>query len=664
MKKMREIYRRGLIDSLKFGEKGQNKGLSVSKITSMPANLDRNLFVEAALGSSFALHHDLRTAETILISTDAKMQNRLETALPGIEFSILQNPPSEDEESLVLVVFDTNEEGNAIENLYRVLSGVGRRVTVSFTPAEKDRLIRAKKRTEEFLSVQETSLTKSFSDRGNVASESSTRHMDLYYESEEKNFLIRALETINRALLTNSNAYKIAITIDANDDQAYAYIKSRLLVLDEKRINAKGLEDLYRQIENEDALFFDAATASRFLCFSSRIKQITTVSGHMGVSEGDVEIGDYLEGSVKQTNRSIKVMRDSFNLGTLISGVPGTGKTFAAMHLVGEMWNAGRIPAIIISPTEEWNAFGLQNGFRVLSLYGSGDSINFFKCDSGINIERFYENLAMLIASASDAGPYTKPLEKCLLAAFKKVYAGTRSPNPLEVYGEIEEKIIERHGKKTHAGVKYTKHGENIRASLENLRQMLGRQEFSSQEGVDFAALLRQGAIFDLSRVSNRLKPFFYALILNQAYSIADAYDTDGDRELRMLICLEEAQLALGSEERSAAMLDLGQRVKDFRKKGIGLMLVTHSVTDIDPGIRRLCQTKLYFRQSADVTKYAVADLLFDEEEKEALVERLKTLEQRVCALNFVQKEKEDTQVGSGFVKIPVYSDHSSPKLG
>ena len=96
------------------------------------------------------------------------------------------------------------------------------------------------------------------------------------------------------------------------------------------------------------------------------------------------------------------------------------------------------------------------------------------------------------------------------------------------------------------------------------------------------------------------------------------------------------------------------QRIQNFRKKGVGLMLITHSVTDIEPRIRRLCQTKLYFRQSADVAKYAAEDLLFDEKDKDLLVERLKTLEQGVCALNCIEGSAGKRRPASSlFISIP-----------
>jgi hypothetical protein len=372
------------------------------------------------------------------------------------------------------------------------------------------------------------------------------------------------------------------------------------------------------------------------LNFSDRIPRKVAVQTALSKGGGELCLGTYVEGSLYDTKEPVMMPLQNLNLGVIITGLPGTGKSLAAMGLVKRLLGLRRPMLMVVSPTEEWNALGRELGLQVIKIYGGGAPFNFFKCSPGISKERFYENLAMLIASASGAGPYRGPMEKCLLAAFRKVYSGASDPDPALVYRAIEEAVIERHAKRSNTGVKYTKHGENIMAGLESLRLMLFKRQFAYSGGTDFLGLLKRGAIFDLSRVSNSMKPFFYALILNQAYGFADALDIMGDSEVRMLLCIEEAHLIFDNTEQSAASQDLRQRIQDFRKKGICLMLLTHSVNDISISIRRLCQTKLYFRQSADSVKYAVGDLVFRKELQDSVADKLKTLEQRVCAASYM----------------------------
>ena len=77
--------------------------------------------------------------------------------------------------------------------------------------------------------------------------------------------------------------------------------------------------------------------------------------------------------------------------------------------------------------------------------------------------------------------------------AFSKVYSRTKNPNPQSVYEEIEESIREQHGKRTSTSIKYTKHGENARAALESLRQLLMMPQFAYGEGVDFGDFVAKG---------------------------------------------------------------------------------------------------------------------------------------------------------------------------
>ena len=165
---------------------------------------------------------------------------------------------------------------------------------------------------------------------------------------------------------------------------------------------------------------------------------------------------------------------------------------------------------------------------------------------------------------------------------------------------------------------------------------MLLKPQFAYNGGLNFSKLINEGVIFDLSHVSNTMKPFFYAMILNKIYEFSDSLDVYGDSRLRMIIGIEEAQLIFENSEKSAATTDLKQRIQDFRKKGVGLLLITHAVTDINVSIRRLCQTKFYFRQSAETAKAAASDLIFNEDRLDQVIDKLKTMGQKICAINCI----------------------------
>ena len=633
------------------------------EIDSLPVELDPRRFIASMLNSQFMLYHDLKSRRTFLITEDIDAPGRLQRTISGISLHEEALPANTLNASHYAVGYaslqpDKEDKPNEIlESLYSMLGGTDSFLIISFVPASANHVEEVRRRIENISSSRSIRLTKNLGNKNGLSSTSDSMQMELFHDSDERKMLLLLLDSLNDAAMKNGTAYNISLIFNSRIAE---YLKSRLFLFEDRRIMIGSIEEAYKFCRGADSLPFSHSDAAAFLTFSERInreQQISTWYKHAG---GEIEVGEYLHGSLTRSSEPILLDYRTFNLGTVISGLPGTGKTAAAMNILKQIHNSCKTSLVVLSPTEEWNSFAKDNEMKIVSLYSQMPRINFFKCDSKINIERFYENLAMLIASASSAGPYKNSLEKSLLSAFRKTYASTRSPDPLVVYEEIENAVIEQHGKRTHVGVKYTKHGENVMAALQNLRLMLMKPQFAYPEGENFSHLIKDGTVFDLSSVSNNMKPFFYALILNQIYSFTDMFDAEGNDKLRMLICIEEAQLLLDAEERSAANVDLEQRIQDFRKKGIGLMLVAHSITDISIKARRLCQTKLYFRQSSDVAKYACNDLVFREEESKAVIDKLKSLQQGKCALNHIAIENGlRIQRGSVFMKAAVQQEQA-----
>ena len=627
----------------------------VVQFDGMPSMINYNAIIESMLGKQFLLWHNLRRCDTLLITNDdtAKLGR-----IAGVSFHDADPASLQAGGLRCFVVYNSLPERmqerspQALGELYRLFGGDDIDVVVSFAPSDPAHIKRIRQKIEERVSSKEVRLTRPLG--GGIRSPQGSLQMDVYHGSDEKRIMLSMLDMLGEAAMGNETSYKVCVIVRNAGEQIRSYLRSRLYVLDEFALRATDIPSLLAEVDRTDAVPLSYGHASNMLSFSSSIKRAEVMDSAYWKSTGAILIGEYMDGGVRPNGGYVHVDKTAFNLGTIITGLPGTGKTMSAMHLVGQLSGLCRKGSVIISPTEEWDSFGQHNGMRVLRLYEPGTHMNFFKCDADINIERFYENLAILLASASNAGPYRNSLEKSLLAAFHKVYHSTRCPDPADVYSEIERAVIDQHAKRTNTDVTYTKHGENVMAALESLRLMLLKPQFSYAEGINFVDAIRNGAVFDLSLVSNNIKPFFYALILNQLYGIADSLDIYGDSELRMLICLEEAQLVFGNIEESAATHDLKQRIQDFRKKGVGLIMITHNITDINLGIRRLCQMKLYFRQSSDVAKYACADLVFPADYQDVIIDKMKTLGHGVCALSYVSTNgPEKSLEGSVFAKMP-----------
>jgi len=104
--------------------------------------------------------------------------------------------------------------------------------------------------------------------------------------------------------------------------------------------------------------------------------------------------------------------------------------------------------------------------------------------------------------------------------------------------------------------------------------------------------------IFDLSDVSEEAdRVEKVALALDQ---ILEYFDRQKDSDnLCLLIVVEEAHLWTLKEVGKNAVKFLDRAVRMLRKKGVGVMLVSHKISDFDPAMRSAMNTSILFR-----TKY------------------------------------------------------------
>ncbi len=623
-------------------------------------------FFESTGNTPFILSYDFSTEKSIisLPADDAyRSLMQIEKSIPGLTFNKCDRPLFNKEMNADLYYIYRKYElmSNWLMNDIFSIGLTSGTLNILFMPKNYASAQKQKDNLEKILS--EIPIRENNSVRGGF-SLFSTKSLqnDLFGASEEKDMLIELLESINSSLLSNGKVYKICIFTSGCGAVADSYIKSKFLVLNFEAIRL-DIRALLKHVDNSDGLIFGIQHALSLLSFYGIYGLNYVIPTRIFAKESGIALGTYMKDAAVETEKAVAIDKSSLNLGCIISGLPGSGKTMEGMAIVDaikmQAKNGSDDNAMIaiLSPTSEWNDFAKMHNMQSIKIYDDGVPINFFKCPHNSNPTNFSENLAMLLASVSDAGPYKNPLEKCLLNAFRAVYSTTLCPDPISVYYAIQESIIKLHGKKTNAGTKYTKHGENIKSALENLAGILNRDEYASIDGIDISESLKKGVVFDLSNLSIKTRSFMYALIMNQIYSVLSGFGIDGDNNLRALLCIEEAQIVYGLQN-TAAVEDIKYRLQDFRKKGIGLMLMVHNINDIDPNIRRLCQIKLYLKQASDVAPIACKDLVFTYAEDSEVVSKLKHLNSRTGALNYVIKNgDEKLSQDTIFIKTKYYQN-------
>ncbi len=603
------------------------------------AGVDRRVFFDAVGKQDFGIFVNAETKRTYLWFESPDCIKRIRNMIPGFEAESAEPLFGAAGDARAILAYRLPQEG------FDIVAAVTSRVEkgsfgILFLRCGEREASTAKEMIEGMLGTRAVKATAVQSARGRGGGTS--LHMDLFTDSEERRMMLDMLEDANTTLLSGRQLYKVFFVAFDSEEGVRSALSETAVMIGETRVGFDCIAGLFSSLKGQKALAFGTQHASCFVGFIGAERLNYAIETFAGPeSAGGIALGRYAMAGVAETEREVTMPRSSLNLGMIISGVPGSGKTCEAMAIIRQTMAVDKPAIVVISPTNEWNAFAAGHAMHLIEVGKDYTPINFFANPKGTSREKFYEDLALLLSSASNSGPYRNPMEKCLLNAFR--LSGRQGlMNPTEVYDQIEESIIRLHGKKTNVGVKYTKHGENIKAALENLRHILSHNVYSVTTGVQLGDMAKDGVVFNLAGASNNAKPYFYALLLNQFYALADMFDDDGDDELRMLICIEEAQTIFMAEKESAASMDLTSRIQDFRKKGVGIMLLTHSITDITPEIRRMCQNKIYMKQAPDIAAIAAKDLVFTYAEQDEVVAKLKHLDSRLCAVNFVAKSGDE----------------------
>jgi hypothetical protein len=633
------------------------------RITAVPnLPINRESVFECIGREDFVVFYDVKNYCSMLGLTKQSIISRLSNQIPGLTFAELKHQPLDGSEDYIAIsIYRKNDEDSEVAlfgDLFSIIPKEGF-MAVLFVNAKMNEVHATKEHIECVLSskaIRETEHSVKFGSSNKLGY---TVQRDLYNESEDKLMLINALDSLNNTILGNGLAYNLFLILPKNSTQLKEYVEEHFLVLAQYEFNKKTINQILDYLSKRSSIPFGSDYLKAFINFYGRFDISHLLLTGTPTEEEGIKIGNFVKNGVIETDSEVKIDQSTINLGFIITGLPGSGKTREMMSIVDTILIGNginkRIPVFIITPTKEWKDFALFHGMHFIELYHDNTPINFFRCPNSIEIDKFCSNLSMILSSAANAGPYQRPMEKCMFNAFRKIYGADKEPNPIYVYRKIEESIIYYHGKRTNAGIKYTKHGENINSSLENLRGILSKPQYCVKKGVIIEDLAKNGAIFDLSYTSSDTRTQMYALLLNQIYALNERFDTNGDNDLRLVICLDEAQMIFKDPD-APAVEDIKQRIQDFRKQGIGLILLAHNVNDIDVGIRRMCQIKLYLKQAPDTATIASKDLIFPHAEQDDVVLKLKTLQSRIGAFSCIsQKETEKIQKDTIFIKTNTY---------
>ena len=394
----------------------------------MARDLNRRLFLDYLLGKRFILHHDLVRSKTSIISSD----DIVGINKSGIGLNVDSGREICDIDSeflcIPIAIFAPKEQRGPtlypFDSMYKIFAGTETDIFTSFCPVSVDEIADFKHEAEDKISKIEVRLSHSLSYK-EIGQNISTA-TDSYYQSYEKKLLEMILDNINDILLSKCAAYKVIFFARLSDggEDVVRYLKSNSVILGTKRLKATNLLDLNNHAKKMKSIPLSYANASQAIGLSDRVTHMSRIRTGEILSSGDILVGKYIDCGISEIEDTVSISSKVLNLGTLVTGLPGTGKTKLTQSIMEQALALGSRVAIV-SPTGEWNGFGRKNTLRVLKLGNSNQRINFFKCEVP-NTRKFYENLAMLVAVGCNSGPYKNSVEKCLLSAFSKAYSRTK----------------------------------------------------------------------------------------------------------------------------------------------------------------------------------------------------------------------------------------------
>lgn len=663
----------------------------VWELTSVPSEpFDvHSLFIKKLKGLAFSVLYDFRRMRMLLITVDFPegLVESVATSIPGLGFRKVDGVFFSDVRNSFRYDGVPFKQTATIQEPFALHREEGRRaerallsdlpiafrerdcyLLISFVPQSVEVLNHVRRQWEEELS-RLTPVSREGASLQTYGGQRShfTERMN-YEETDVAMVAAELLAMCNNALLHSDAVYTVSVVgWGETAELLKQHLRGKYWGVEERvRIS----EELKRCMPVGDGEILSGEYASLFIHFPPEfareevaVKVSEIPKGFLSKGKGSVEIGRELLKGVRK-HRAVYLNKMSYNTNILVVGQQRMGKTSLAKRIAKHAVCEGA-GVIVFSPSPEWSSIAkARKGMLVIKLAGN-TPFNLVRCPPGVREEQFYQNLALLLANAMGAGPYTNPIRNVMLNSFTSLYAKKKEPGIVDVYEGIHSSLVEFY---SHEGRTFGKFGQNIRASLENLRQLILKEQFRVRDGVRIEDCVRNGAVFDMSGCSELERALLYAFILAQVYSyVLSNFDEKGDKELRLLIVLEEAHMVFRKEGREGVSLeatataDLERKLGMFGKRGVGMMLITHFADQLSDVIRRHAQTHFYFKQDVESLESALKDLKFnpvDERGWRSASAKLLSLPTGVAACRAVHIERgERIEVGPFFLKTSIQKE-------
>lgn len=345
------------------------------------------------------------------------------------------------------------------------------------------------------------------------------------------------------------------------------------------------------------------------------------------IREDNIKFGSVISGDSREI--TIGCPANTFTKHALIVGVPGSGKTTFAFHMLLQFYRKG-VPFLAIEPTKtEYR--GMIDAIPELQVFTPGNGevspfiLNPFIPPRGIRIEQYIPSLASAFKAAFSM---PSPLDVIFLRAIRECY----TKYGWKDYSQLGDADVTNFGlyefilvfKKIIAESNYSR---EVKGNIESggVFRLLNLIEQNSSiydniHSVPIEDLLSKPTVLELNAIENtEQKALIMALLLINICTYTKN-NQNGDGQLKNAILIDEAHVLLGGshaniqgdsgvpDSQGTTVKALQDMIAEIRSYGTSIIIADQSPAKVSREIVAQTEIKIAFRLVQSLDKELIAD--------------------------------------------------------
>ena len=358
------------------------------------------------------------------------------------------------------------------------------------------------------------------------------------------------------------------------------------------------------------------------------------------VDEGNIPLGTLTTNNLSDVQ--IGCPLNLFTQHTLIVGVPGSGKTTFAIHLLLQ-FSKNKIPFLAIEPTKtEYRA--MIDMIPELQIFTPGNNsvspyiINPFTPPKGICVEQYIPGLVSAFEAAfSMPSPlnmiFLKAIRDCYNRYGWKDYSQAGDPD-VTTFGLYEFILVFKEL------LSHTNYSREVKGNLESagvlrLTNLIEQNSniYDTIHTIPVDELLKEPTVLELNAIENVEQKALIIALLLIGVCIYTKHNFVGDGVLKNILLIDEAHVLLGNggsdgnseypDSQGSTVRALQNMIAEIRSYGLGIIIADQSPSKVSREVIANTDIKVAFRLVQSAEKKLIADSM---NMNESAIDRLSRL--------------------------------------